>query len=725
MSNTIQWLRAAFTAVPLIVLCVLASACAPDDDPVDFEHLNGLLVADPGVYVVPDRAWKNEEEAGWSIAKAGKLVVHIEGVQPTGMSVDFQTEGNNRRLHFYPTWDGEPLWDLPRHSVDGVLRIEVPAKRLSQGAHVLKLIRVHAKDAPADRSTLRSYFSGAKVVLNLDDRIEIHSVTQNPPLARFLEFGMTSREATRLSGALFIGSNEHAFDVNPGPEAVAVFDLMNLSRKPGEFRVVVDGSVVGEDQLAPGGRRRVRYPIPEGARSIVLSTQGAPGSGLLWGAPYLEAVRKRCQPPVVLISLDTTRRDVIAPFSGEEKLTPILHEFAGGSTVFPNAYAVAPWTLPSHASMFTGLYPSHHRVGVRDDGRVEDNLTVAKALRIAGYRTAGFAGGYMASSAFGLGYGFSQFRDPRKTQEPANVITDAAVGYIRANAEQPLFLFLNYFDPHAPYRAPAEFRRAVGVDDHAKKLADMPVWGSFARNEAGAWPVIIEGRAPESADGLAYLRAAYSAEVAFMDSEIGRLFDALKAESLFDEAMIVVVADHGEYLGERGLFAHSFRLDRELTAIPLLIKWPGQRTGRVVEDLVSHVDLFPAIAAAVGLPLPATDGLDFDLNDWGRLGTREYVYMEEHKSLYHQIKGRFWLADHLFGRQGLRSKEIVYQGFVGCERLTEKGWVAEECERTWESALASLPDAMRMDAGATDVESGNALSEDEAEKLRALGYLHE
>jgi hypothetical protein len=208
-----------------------------------------------------------------------------------------------------------------------------------------------------------------------------------------------------------------------------------------------------------------------------------------------------------------------------------------------------------------------------------------------------------------------------------------------------------------------------------------------------------------------------------MDAQIGRLFSALEDRGLFDDALIVLVADHGEYMGERGLFQHSYRLDPELTAVPLLIKWPGQRSVEVVEELVSHVDLYPAIAAAAGLDVPPSDGLRFGYGSVQRLGRRDRVVMEEHKSRFHQLPGPFWIADHLLGLQSLEVREVLYSGRVECQRRQAREWIHADCGSSWGDRLPELSESMRSTlTAATDVSSGD-LDPDDVERLRALGYL--
>lgn len=235
--------------------------------------------------------------------------------------------------------------------------------------------------------------------------------------------------------------------------------------------------------------------------------------------------------------------------------------------------------------------------------------------------------------------------------------------------------------------------------------------------------MIVGGKAPLDDGGLAYMRALYEAEVAYMDHQIGRFFEELKAKGLYDDAMIILVSDHGEFLGERGLFEHSYRLDRELTAVPLLIKWPRQTVARVDDALVSHVDLYPTIAAAVGVAAPTSDGAAIPRRPEPGSAYRESTYMEEHNSRFHQLPGPFKIADHLYGLQRLHDREVFSPGFLECEERTESEWQRVECGSDWERRLIELPEAMQESLKLMAAHSAADLDEEEAERLRALGYL--
>ena len=717
-----RWLRSRLW-VASVGLLLFISSCAPEGSiQHELNHLDGVLVADDGLYVVPDHAWRREGTLS-GFHKTADLLVLVQRERPDALRVTFTPDRLTRRLHFMARWDGEPLWENPRRGADRPLVAEVGGERLTGGFHRLRLERLKELDPAADRDVGRNVFEGVELV-RIDGAVEeAIELRVDGYLGRFLDFGVTSRDPTRLSGSLFLGPQSHRFVIE-GDGGRASFIVDNQSNSAARFIATIDSATVLEIEVAARDRRDVRFDVPPGKHQVVLATEGARNGRFLWGAPHYQPTTSKRRTPVILITLDTTRRDAVAPYAAKPGRTPFISALARRSSVYLNAYSTAPWTQPSHASVFTGRYPSNHRAGVTDDVLDDSWLTLAERFREGGYRTAAFIGGHMTSSVFGVAQGFSVFRDPRGAEEPGGVLTDAALRVIDRDADLPLFLFLNYFDPHAPYAAPVDFQRAAGVERLAREIADVPVWGSYSRDETGVWGTISNGGAPFHEVALEYLRARYDAEVAYMDSEIGRLLAALDERGLFDDALIVLAADHGEYMGERGLFSHSYRLDPELTAIPLIIKWPGQRQGELVQELVSLVDLYPTIAAVAGFEVPASDGVEFGLASVAGLKARTTVLMEEHKSRFHQLPGPFWIADHLFGLQSLDRREVFFPGFIECQRRLDGGWTRAVCSATWRERADQLPPAMRETLDTEVADSAVDLDDAEAERLRALGYLH-
>lgn len=290
---------------------------------------------------------------------------------------------------------------------------------------------------------------------------------------------------------------------------------------------------------------------------------------------------------ILFLSLDTLRADRTSLHGYGRPTTPSLERLAATATFYPRALATAPWTLPSHASMFTGLFPYEHGARTvalspreRDAGTSnaaplgEEYLTLAEVLANAGYRTGAIAANVSFLEAkYGLGQGFDHYDVARGKVRDINA---RAIAWIDAAPDESFFLFLNYMDTHRPYNTdPVEgFARSGDHRKIVKKLKER---------------LLATGAAP--AGWLATLSADYDLSVANLDAGLGELFDALRDRGLFDEALIVVTSDHGEYLGEHGYIEHAKDVYQEVVHVPLVVKEPGQVAGRVDEAWISHVHL--------------------------------------------------------------------------------------------------------------------------------------
>lgn len=298
-------------------------------------------------------------------------------------------------------------------------------------------------------------------------------------------------------------------------------------------------------------------------------------------------------PDVILITLDTTRMDRIGSYGFEDETTPYLDSLAKSGIRFRRAWSTASWTLPAHASFLTGKYPHRHgahfcgkeggvgldqvvgEIGERFQvGRLpEHEITLAEMLAEKGYKTAAFVGGPWLTPPFGLlqGYEVQDAGISTLGGREAGEISAAANAWIASvPRNRPIHLMLNYFDPHDPYAPPREYRST----------------------ESGL-------------AGIDREIALYEGEIRYMDWQIGKVFDALRAADRFEGALIVVVSDHGELFQEHGLTKHGYWLYEDLIRIPLVVRFPGgARAGEVVDEVFSGVDLLPLIARETGLTLP-------------------------------------------------------------------------------------------------------------------------
>jgi arylsulfatase A-like enzyme len=301
------------------------------------------------------------------------------------------------------------------------------------------------------------------------------------------------------------------------------------------------------------------------------------------------------RPSVVLISIDTLRQDHVSAYGYSRRTTPSLQAFSREAVVFEEAFAANTNTAPAHASMLTALYPFTHGI-VRNHHRLKAGVTtMGEVLQEAGYETAGFVSGYTLQRAHtGLDRGFHHYDDevsPRGDR-PATMTYDAATRWLRGEArgQEPLFLFFHLFDPHFPYTPPTGYARLF--TEHAERGP-----GRLHRLRA-------QGGGPPS-DVKDYI-GFYDGEIAFADAHVGRLMVDLWDSGLWDDALVVVVSDHGETLDDRSLpFRHGSRVYEEQIRVPLMIRFPGGRYGGArIRAPVHHVDIMPTILDYLELSLP-------------------------------------------------------------------------------------------------------------------------
>lgn len=542
------------------------------------------------------------------------------------------------------------------------------------------------------------------------------------PLADFLEYGVVgpdTPQAMRGSGTLIDGEGTLRQPLRYDAAATVRAWVANLGDTPAAVELRAGGAVA-RTTVAPRAWARVEAKSRAAGGAVEWHAGGGARARWLVGSPVVVApAGADGRPTLVLITLDTTRRDALGVYAPAKAVTPALDALARQADVYEHAYTVAPWTLPSHASLFTGLYPSRHGAGVWSTMLLAEE-TLARRLARAGYFGVGLAGGPLCGARFGVARGFDLYRDAPGIEATADVMTSEATSLLDAGGG-PLFLFANYFDAHAYYRAPKPYARRLGVPQRRVALEGGPaVWRNVARGVSAAWSRVASGEVAATPAARAWMESAYRAEVAFMDAELGRLFDVLRSRGLFDDALIVIVADHGEQLGENGRFGHGYTLAPELVEVPLIVKWPRQRQGRRVDRLVSAVDVFPTLLAAAGVATPPVDGVD--LSPEREAAGRRFVLAEEHEARVHPLAAtRLRIATDLFGLLARDRMEVRWQGGGDCRARAAGGWQRTGCSGE-PGRLAELERLLGGGAAARRGERGAVPPEEEA-KLRALGYL--
>jgi arylsulfatase A-like enzyme len=417
--------------------------------------------------------------------------------------------------------------------------------------------------------------------------------------------------------------SRHAFvtEVPPGARlSVAAGIPARYHREPGvEFSVKVGAPGREETALsrlvdpANHGGHRLWVPLDvdlarwAGRRvSVVLETRGFDDAGepdrAYWGNPLVTTDRGPAPPLVVLYLVDALRADHLPIYGYPRDTAPNLGRLAADGVVFDQAIASSSWTKPSLASLFTSLRPQDHGCLQFYSPLEAAHVTLAERLRAAGYLTgAVVANPILVGTKVGFAQGFSWFAAARSPLHAAGVVDDA-LGFLDRTHGLPRFLYVHTMDNHDPYDAPPPFDRRF----------EPP---------------------PGMPDELGRMVAQYDGEIAYGDEQLGRLLESLERRGLYDDALVVVVADHGEEFRERGNLGHGRTLADELVRVPLVVKYPGGRhAGRRVASQVQLVDVLPTILKSQGLPLPGViAGRPLEEALLGPPGERPVVFETKHR----------------------------------------------------------------------------------------------
>jgi arylsulfatase A-like enzyme len=326
---------------------------------------------------------------------------------------------------------------------------------------------------------------------------------------------------------------------------------------------------------------------------------------LLACAALLPACGGLAPPDIVLVVVDTLRADHLGAYGYARPTSPRIDALAAEGLWFRRAYAHSSWTLPSLASLLTGLLPHEHRVG-RDPadpmryGRVPpEQETLAEILRARGYRCGAIVNNTYLAPEFALNQGFEEHYDYRGATlteiRSAEESVDAALSWLReVGSARPRFLLLHLMEPHLSYDPPPAVRHAF------TGAGPPPVEVPFG--DAEAFAALRSGSRRLAGAELDYVLGLYDEEILAVDRAIGRLLAGLE-QAAGGRVAIVLTADHGEEFFERGSFEHGHALWGVLTRVPLVIRAPGLAPGRF-EGVVQHVDVFQTILALAGAPRP-------------------------------------------------------------------------------------------------------------------------
>jgi arylsulfatase A-like enzyme len=481
-------------------------------------------------------------------------------------------------------------------------------------------------------------------------------------------------------------------------------------------------------------------------------------------------------PNVLFVVLDTVRKDHLTVYGHDRPTTPALESFADEAHVYEEAVAPAPWTLPVHASMFTGRYPSDHGA-TQEDPYLAGATTLAESLSAAGYATSCFSSnawitpytrltaGFDAQDNFfkvmpgdllsgPLAAAWQRINDSDRLRGVADrlvelgnavherlaagggedsktpSVVDSTIDFVD-DADGPFFSFINLMDAHMPYHPPEEYAAefAPGVDSTAV-CQNSKAYNCGARDiDDEEWTAI---------------RGLYDAEIRHMDAQLERLFDHLKRAGEWEETMVVVCADHGELHGEHGLYGHEFNIYDPLVNVPLLVKHPELPAGRTDEQ-VELLDLYHTVLDATGAE-PGGEPLD-QARSLLTEQRREFAFVEYHRPVVelNQLESKAAAAgidlpeeSRYYSR--MRAARRPDAKYIRNERIPDEAYrldadPGETDDRAGaeDPAIAAVAEALAefesevggewtlTEVGGEEVLSG--MDEDAQDRLRDLGYI--
>lgn len=476
-----------------------------------------------------------------------------------------------------------------------------------------------------------------------------------------------------------------------------------------------------------------------GRLTLELSVEGAIELG--FAQPMVRGAPRGARPNLLLISIDTVRADHLGWHGYERDTTPRMDAFVAGGTAFLNASSAAPFTLPSHASLLTGLLPPRHGAvnGATDALDPTGVPYLPHLLAERGWHTVAWTGGGMMSAQYGFASGFDSFRafDPVNThllegpllppRPPYDAALEQRVEGLQIEAlpevlagygDEPWFAFLHTFAAHN-YTTPEEDLAAVVPGPHRGWGVAFVQVNEYVRfwRDMGV-----------DAERVARLRDLYDASLHHLDRRLGAFLEELDASGLLDDTLVVLFSDHGEEFAEHGGLMHGNTLYQEMLHVPLVLRGPGLPAGRRVAESVTLTDVLPTVLELLGVPAPA----DLD----GRslvplLGDQRRSPGQPPRMVGHVATSRASGMSYRSGRWKLvRMRRVLDDGSTTIRwslyDLSQDPGETEDLAGRRPDVVERLRQSLEQlerDQAAEGVEGGRALIDPAlAEQLQALGY---
>lgn len=574
----------------------------------------------------------------------------------------------------------------------------------------------------------------------------------------WVSLGQQYRRCWRLAGP---GIREVSFRLPAGPTDLRFAVGRLTGEKPSRLTVELEertGSVhrlAGIDAGRPGnGWTGYEANLGQWAgEQVTLRFRAAgddPGAVTLIGSPAVVPVgggeSAGGQPNVLLILVDTLRADRLSLYGCGVSTSPHLDRLARQGVTFTSGFAPSSWTLPSVAALLTGRYPGELQVGTGQGATLIRGIpTLAEGFSQAGYDTAGFSANCILNPFQGYARGFDTFYlAPFKDYTmPAGRLNRRAEAWFAARGERPFFCYLQYMDPHSPYAPPGSDRRAPS---NAGSFHPHRVGGY---READIHPLVMGHETLASTAHVEAVVRAYDDEVRYVDFQIGRLLAGLDRQGLLERTVVVVLADHGEELYDRGFWSHGYTLYQEQLHVPMIFRFPPNLPerperpagGQRIHTPVSLVDVLPTLFQMAGIEpagmptvgrnlfqAPEDRGLLSETWAGGvpprfclRQGPYKYVIFKRDADggeMPRRYPGQ-WIWE-----SGPMEEELYHLGNdpgERCNLVAEQPGVAarmrEEMERRFGKA------AIRSAGGPAGGGKAEKMDQDTEERLRALGYI--
>jgi arylsulfatase A-like enzyme len=460
------------------------------------------------------------------------------------------------------------------------------------------------------------------------------------------------------------------------------------------------------------------------------------------------------RPDVLVLMIDALRADRLGCYGHHAPTSPFIDELARSSVVFENVRSQAPWTKPSIAGLFTGLYSAEHRVTVplhtfghrgemgltRRATLAPQMTTLAELFEAAGYRTAAFVANATLAPVFGYDQGFEQYVDlsrSRKTEDgrpllvhnlPADQVNQHVVEYLSSRSpstlekrlamvgvrRRPTLTYVHYMDVHGPYAPPPRF--AALLDEHYRDRPDR----ELTEREVEAL-----GYQPDSSTSLNLHMSRYDAQIRFLDRELRLLFAWLVSSRTLRDPIVVVTSDHGEAFGEHGAFLHGGVPYEEMVRVPLLLFGRDLPEGRRIATPVQLVDLAPTLLELAGLGVPDHfDGVSLLPLARGHTDRHVAVWSEVYDDVVHPLvcmveRGAKWCYDPV----GQAMTEVYDLAGDPGETTNLLGTLPSDAVAAQERRMQGWFDERQGRSQGTGSDADLDVDQEIRDQLEALGYL--